>query len=140
MTDELRAVIMSHLNRMKLDYSKISFGYKVASDQHMYPHIVFEIDSITPTDMGRYDFNVDFHVWDKGKDASTVFALMEWLDTRLRFETEKHNGIFATFYTLSLGIVDDPDKSLIHGVVRMECQLYEVSITNDAILEPVFAS
>ena len=140
MIDNLRKTIMYHLNQLKMFYSSVSVGYKVASDQKMYPHIVFDIDPITPTDMGRYDFHVDFHVWDKSKDASNVFALMEWLDVHLRFHTEQRNGILPTFYTISLGIVDDPDKTLIHGVVRMQCQVYEVSITDDTILEPVFGT
>lgn len=138
MIDNLRKVIMSYLNRLKFTYSDVSIGYRLASDQKMYPHVVFDIDPISPTDMGRYDFNVDFHFWDK--DASKVFALMEWLEMRLRFATEQSNGILPTFYTNSFGILDDPDKTLIHGVLRVECQVYEVSIANDAILEPVFAS
>ena len=138
MINELRAVITTQLSRIKVPCGINEIGYRVASDQKMYPHVIWDIDPITPTDMGRYDFIIDFNVW--GKDEAKVFSIMDKIDWLLRFYNIPNNKILPTFYTMSMGTVDDPDKTLVHGVVRVQCQVYEVDASNDNILNPVIAS
>ena len=138
MINELRALITTKLNTIKSEYGIVEIGYRLASDQKMYPHVIWYIDPITPEDMGRYDFTIDFEVW--GKNESKVFSIMEGIEKLFRFNNAPNNTILPTFYTISSGTVEDPDKTLVHGVVRMNCQVYEVGVTDSNILNPVVTS
>ena len=135
MINELRALITTRLGELKTEYGIKEIGYRVASDQKMYPHVIWYIDPISPDDMGRYDFTLDFEVW--GKSESVVFNIMEAIEHYLRFRNDPTEKILPTFYHVSSGTVDDPDKTLVHGVVRMQCQVYEAGVTDSSILEPV---
>lgn len=134
MINELRTLVTTRLNSLKSTYGIKEIGYRVASDQKMYPHVIWSIDPITPEDMGRYDFIIDFHVW--GKSESNVYRIMEAIEKLLRFKNDPTEVILPTFYTISSGIVEDPDKTLVHVVVRVECQVYETGVTDDSILNP----
>lgn len=132
MINDLRTLIDTRLNSIKTEYGIKDIGYRMASDQKAYPHIVWDIISILPTDMGRSDFIVDIHVW--GRDESVVFNIMDAVRDLLAFLNDPEEKILPTFYEMSEGTVEDPDKTLVHGVVRMQCQVYETGATNSEIL------
>lgn len=132
MTNYLRALIDTRLNSIKTEYGIVEIGYRLASDQKMFPHVVWDITTTTPADMGREDYLLDFHVW--GKAESTVFTIMDAIKDLFMFRNDPTEHILPTFYEMSAGTVDDPDKTLIHGVVRLQCQVYEVGVTNASIL------
>ena len=132
MINDLTTLITVRLNSIKTEYGITEIGYRIASDQKMFPHVVWDITTITPTDMGRYDFLLDFHVW--GKEEGPVFDIMDAIKDLLRFWNNPTETIMPTFYEMSEGTVDDPDKTLIHGVVRMQCQVYETGVTDSGIL------
>ena len=135
MINELRSLINTKLNSIKDEYGIKEVAYRLASDQKMFPHIVWEITTIAPTDMGRHDFMLDIDVW--GKDEETVFDIMEAVIELLAFSNDPDNNILPTFYDTSAGTVGDTDKTLVHGVIRTECQCYETGVTDDGILNPV---
>lgn len=132
MTNYLRALIDTRLNSIKTEYGIAEIGYRLASDQKLYPHVVWDITTTTPADMGREDYLLDFHVW--GKAESTVFTIMDAIKDLFMFRNDPTANILPTFYEMSAGTVDDPDKTLIHGVVRLQCQVYEVGVTDASIL------
>lgn len=132
MTNYLRALIDTRLNSIKTEYGIAEIGYRLASDQKLYPHVVWDITTTTPADMGREDYLLDFHVW--GKAESVVFGIMDAIKDLFMFLNDPTENILPTFYEMSAGTVDDPDKTLIHGVVRLQCQVYEVGVTDASIL------
>ena len=134
MTNYLRLLIDARLNSIKTEYGIADIGYRLASDQkeNMFPHIVWDITTTQPTDMGRNDYLLDFHVWDRVE--GTVFAIMDAIRDLFMFRNDPTAQILPTFYELSGGTVDDPDKTLVHGVVRFQCQVYEVGATDASIL------
>ena len=132
MTNKLRALIDARLNSLKRPLGIKEVGYRRASDQAMYPHVVWEILSASPTDMGREDYTIDFDVW--GKSEAKVFEIMDAIRHDLEFLNSPTNDILPTFYGVSMGAVDDPDQTLVHGVVRVHCQVYDTSSTNRSIL------
>lgn len=132
MTNYLRALIDTRLNSIKTEYGITEIGYRLASDQKMYPHVVWDITTTTPADMGREDYLLDFHVWGKAEPA--VFTIMDAIKDLFMFRNDPTANILPTFYEMSAGTVDDPDKTLIHGVVRMQCQVYETGVTDSGIL------
>lgn len=132
MINDLRRLIELRLNSIKTEYGIKEIGYRLASDQKAFPHVVWGITTITPTDMGRSDVLLDFHVW--GREEAVVFTIMDAIRDLLMFRNDPQETILPTFYDMSEGTIDDPDRTLIHGVVRMQCQVYEAGATNASIL------
>ena len=132
MINDLRALISQKLNSIKTTYGIKDIGYRVASDQKLFPHIVWNITGIYPTDMGRQDFTIDIDVW--GKSESVVFNIMDALVDLLAFSNDPNQKILPTFFDVNRGTVDDPDKTLVHGVVRASCQVYSTGATDRGIL------
>lgn len=134
MINDLRALIDSFLDSIKTEYEIKDIGYRLASDQKQYPHIVWNITTISPTDMARQDIMLDFHVW--AKDESKAFDIMEGIRKLFQFTNipDSTSKILPTFYDMSSGTIEDPDKTLVHGVVRMQCQVYESDDTDSGII------
>lgn len=132
MINDLRRLIELRLNSIKTEYGIKEIGYRLSSDQKAFPHVVWDITTITPTDMGRSDVLLDFHVW--GREEAVVFTIMDAIRDLLMFRNDPQETILPTFYDMSEGTIDDPDRTLIHGVVRMQCQVYEAGATNASIL------
>lgn len=132
MINDLRRLIELRLNSIKTEYGIKEIGYRLASDQKAFPHVVWDITTMTPTDMGRSDVLLDFHVW--GREEAVVFTIMDAIRDLLMFRNDPQETILPTFYDMSEGTIDDPDRTLIHGVVRMQCQVYEAGATNASIL------
>lgn len=132
-TNNLRKVIDTHLAALPETLGIKEVGYRRASDQKMYPHIVWDITRIDPTDMGRADYTIDFDVWDKSE--VNVFNIMDAIVKDLSFLNEPDSNILPTFFNASEGTIDDPDKTIVHGLVRIECQVYDTGVTDKIILE-----
>jgi len=134
MINDLRDLIDTRLNTIKSEYGIADIGYRLASDQKVFPHVVWDITLISPTDMGRNDLYIDFHVW--AKSESSAFSIMEAIRKLFQFlnAPDSATQILPTFYDMSSGTIDDPDKTLIHGVVRMQCQVYESGVTDAGLL------
>lgn len=132
-TNKLRTVIDTKLKVLPDTLGIKEVGYRLASDQAMYPHIVWDIDRIDPTDMGRVDYTINIDVW--GRSESNVFNIMDAIVEALSFSNDPDSCILPTFYNASAGTVDDPDKTIVHGIVRFDCQVYGAGVTDKAILE-----
>lgn len=134
MINALRDLIDTKLNTIKSTYGIADIGYRLASDQKAYPHVVWDITTISPTDMARQDILLDFHVW--AKDEGKCFDIMEGIRKLFQFMNSPDSTakILPTFYDMSSGTIDDPDKTLVHGVVRMQCQVYESDDTDSGII------
>ena len=132
MTNDLRILIDQWLNSIKTEYGIADIGYRRASNQKVYPHVVWDITTTQPMDMGREDYMLDFHIW--GKEEDSVFNIMDAIRDILSFYNWPYEGILPTFYEMSGGTVEDPDKTLVHGVIRFQCQVYKKGVTSDGIL------
>ena len=132
MTNDLRILIDQWLNSIKTEYGIADIGYRRASDQKVYPHVVWDITTTQPMDMGRTDYMLDFHIW--GREETVVFNIMDAIRDILSFYNWPYEGILPTFYEMSGGTVEDPDKTLVHAVIRFQCQVYKKGVTSDGIL------
>ena len=132
MTNDLRILIDQWLNSIKTEYGIADIGYRRASDQKVYPHVVWDITTTQPMDMGRTDYMLDFHIW--GREETVVFNIMDAIRDILSFYNWPYEGILPTFYEMSGGTVEDPDKTLVHAVIRFQCQDYKKGVTSDGIL------
>ena len=135
-TNELRLIIQNRLNSVKTEYGIHEISYRTAFDEKMFPHVVYDFSDVAPADMGRLDYTLDVHIWDKNQH--TAFAIMDAIRDLFAFwnapEAIQAQNIYPTFYELSGGSVDDPDKSIVHLVLRFQGQAYDGSATDAEIL------
>lgn len=132
MTNELRRVIIARLNNIKTQYGISEIGYRLVQDEQMFPHLVVDFSSVSPTDMGREDFLMDIHIW--SKDNAVAFDIMDAVRDLFSFWNSPQDTILPTFYEMSGGQVDDPDKTVIHLVLRCSGQVYKTSATDAGII------
>ena len=132
MTNELRRVIIARLNNIKTQYGISEIGYRLVQDEQMFPHLVVDFPSVSPTDMGREDFLMDIHIW--SKDNAAAFDIMDAVRDLFSFWNSPQDTILPTFYEMSGGQVDDPDKTVIHLVLRCGGQVYKTSATDAGII------
>lgn len=131
-SNDLRLLIQERLNSIKTEYGLTEISYKIANDAKMYPHIVYDFTSITPMDMGRSDYLLDISIW--AKDQFLAFDIADTIRELFQFWNAPNNAILPTFYEMSFGEIEDPDKSIVHLVMRLECQVYETGVTDSGIL------
>ena len=136
MTNELRQIIMARLNEIKDANGITEIGYMQVDNENLFPHIVVDFTGMTPTDMGRQDFLMDIHIW--AKNAEKAFDIQDAVRKKFRFwnAPTKLTGqtILQTFYEMSAGQVEDPDKTLVHLVLRAQGQVYEKDAADSAII------
>ena len=136
MTNELRKIIMNRLSTLSSSYGITEIGYRQVQDDTMFPHIVVDFTSMTPTDIGRVDFLMDIHIW--AKDNLVAFNIMDEIRKKFAFWNAPDNftgqTIYPTFYEMSGGQIEDPDKTLIHLVLRAQGQVYKTTATDSTII------
>ena len=136
MTNELRKIVLARLNTIAQTHGITDIGYMRVKDDSLFPHLVVDITGISPTDMGRLDFLMDVHIW--AKDAAAAFDIQDDVRRLFRFWNAPNQfagqTIFATFYEMSAGQTEDPDKTLTHLVLRMQGQVYDKEAVDSAII------
>ena len=128
----LRQTVISRLNSIKTTYGIAEISYRVADHEDLFPHLVVDFTTISPTDMGREDYLMDIHIWTK--DTFQAFEIMDAVRNLFQFYNAPDENILPTFYELSGGQLEDPDKKLCHLVLRAQVQVYEKGVTNGSIL------
>ena len=129
-SNDLRRLIESTLNDLKTTYGIPDRGitYRVASDKVMWPHVVFFLDAMSPTDMGREDYTLDIDIW--AKDQAWALDFADAIVDLFSFNNAPQETILPTFYLVSSGQIEDPDKTIIHMVVRFTVQTFRREIEN----------
>lgn len=142
MINDVRRIVQNRLNSIKTTYGIREVSYRLASDAKMFPHIVYDFVAISPTDMGRTDFTLDIHIWAKntadGTGQTNAFEIMDSIRDLFAFwnapDVLTSQDVLPTFYETSGGQIEDPDKTIIHLVLRYEGQTYEEDATDSSIL------
>lgn len=136
MTNELRRIVIDRINDIKTTYGITEIGYRQVQDDNLFPHIVVDFPSITPTDIGRDDFLMDIHIW--SKDNEVAYNIMDDLRGMFRFWNAPNElvdqMVLPTFFEENGGQLDDPDKTICHLVLRVQGQVYVRTETSSTIL------
>lgn len=136
MTNELRKIVLARLGTIAQAHGITDIGYARVKDDSLFPHLILDISSVTPTDMGRLDFLMDVHIW--AKDAAAAFDIQDDVRRLFRFwnapDKIPNQTIYPTFYEVSAGQMEDPDKTLVHLVLRMQGQVYDKDAADSAII------
>lgn len=98
--------------------------YKIADDDAMYPHIVYDLSSVNLGDLNRKDYSIDIDVWDKDEPYNAE-DLADKVENLFNNANIPQTTILPTFFTENRSSVEDPDKKINHILIRVIAQSYE---------------
>ena len=99
--------------------------FELASDDALYPHVVFTFRSLNLNDLSRQDYTLDIDVWSKGKSTTAIDDLCDTIENLLQGENLPQKDILPTFYTIDRKTILDEDKTIRHRLIRFQVQNYE---------------
>lgn len=118
-SNALREFIKSKLDDIAPSY------YQDAIDNALYPHIVFEFDSIDLDDYYRDDYTLTIDVWYKNNQ----FLCEKYADDicdMFNANNAPQSEILPTFYRTSRRSLKDEDKDINHIQLRFLVQNYAI--------------
>ena len=118
-TNDLKKLIQTKLKTLT---TNVFFGE--ATDNALYPHIVFDFKTIELGDLSRQDYVLEVDVWDKGKSTFQVDELSDKVEDLLHCENLPQTNVLPTFYKIDRRSILDSDKSIKHRLIRFQIQNY----------------
>lgn len=120
-TIELRKVINSLLKQVEQN----TF-YENASDNTPFPYVVFNLDSVNFSNIGRDDFILTVDIWDRNNDSTTVEILADKIESKLDFKNNPTDKVLPTFYKESRKKLTDEDKRIRRRQLTFTIQNYYI--------------
>lgn len=117
-TNDLRKYIKSQLDTVAPTF------YQDASDQAMYPHLVYDFKDIDLGDYYRQDYILIVDVWHKNSQADAE-DMSDALCELLSVKNAPQQTILPTFYRESRKNILDEDKDINHIQLRFQVQVYD---------------
>lgn len=127
MINEMRRVVEARLQSIATEWGITEVSYRLASEDAMYPHVVFDFTTISPRDHGRHDITLDVHIW--ARSMARAFDIADAVIDLFAYSNLPQDDVLPTFYETSAFTVEDPDKTIVHVVARLEGQVYETDAT-----------
>jgi len=124
MANETRTNDLKKLITQKLKTLTNNVFYEQATDNALYPHLVFSFRTIDLGDLSRQDYILEVDVWDKGTSTVQVDELSDQIEDLLHTENLPQENILPTFYTIDRKSILDSDKSIKHRLIRFQIQNY----------------
>lgn len=118
-TNDLKKLIQTKLKTLTTNVY-----FEQASDNAMYPHIVFSFREINLDDLSRQDYTLNVDVWDKGTNTTAIDTLADSVEDLLHTQNLPQTNVLPTFYKIDRKSIEDPDKSIKHRLVRFQIQNY----------------
>lgn len=118
-TNDLKILLKTKLNTLT---SNVFF--EQATDDALYPHIVFSFRTIELGDLSRKDYILEVDVWDKGTNSTNADELADKVEDLLQAQNLPQTNILPTFYLMDRKSVLDPDKDIKHRLIRFQIQNY----------------
>lgn len=120
-TNDLRKLIKANLDA--IDENAKSY-FKIAPDDALYPHIVFELNSINLLDLSRDDYELTVTVWDRNAPARAE-ELADKICDKFNANNQPTSTILPTFFRQSRAEVIDADKTINEIVIKFDVLNYE---------------
>ena len=98
--------------------------FEQATDDKLYPHVVFSFRQIDLGDLARQDYILEVDVWDKGTSTTGVDELSDKIEDLLQAQNLPQTYILPTFYKMDRKSIYDSDKSIKHRLIRFQIQNY----------------
>lgn len=118
-TNDLKILLKTKLNTLATNVF-----FEQATDNALYPHIVFSFRTIELGDLSRKDYILEVDVWDKGTNSTNVDELADKVEDLLQAQNLPQTNILPTFYLMDRKSVLDPDKDIKHRLIRFQIQNY----------------
>jgi hypothetical protein len=118
-TNDLKKLIQTKLKTLTTNVY-----FEQATDNAMYPHIVFSFREINLDDLSRQDYTLNVDVWDKGTNTTAIDTLADSVEDLLHTQNLPQTNVLPTFYKIDRKSIEDPDKSIKHRLVRFQIQNY----------------
>lgn len=118
-TNDLKKLIQEKLKTLTTNVY-----FEQATDNALYPHIVFNFRTIELGDLSRQDYVLEVDVWDKGTSTYGVDELADKVEDLLHCENLPQTNILPTFYKIDRKAILDTDKQIKHRLIRFQIQNY----------------
>lgn len=118
-TNDLKKLIQTKLKTLT---TKVFF--EQATDDALYPHVVFNFRTIDLGDLSREDYILEIDVWDKGNSTTQVDELSDKIEDLLQAQNLPQTHILPTIYKIDRKAILDQDKSIKHRLIRFQIQNY----------------
>ena len=125
-TKDLRKVIQTYL----LTVCDNVF-YEVASDDQMFPHIVWNLTRVNLGDIHRDDFILDVDLWDRDTDAKDIDDTADAIEEMFNANNDPQETILPTFFRIDRKNVMDEDKRIKHRILSFQIQNYVRETTDN---------
>ena len=119
-TNDLKKLIQTKLKTLTTNVF-----FEQATDNALYPHIVFDFRTIDLGDLARQDYILEVDVWDKGTSTTRVDELADKVEDLLQAKNLPQTNILPTFYKIDRRSIIDTDKSIKHRLIKFQIQNYE---------------
>lgn len=119
-TNDLKKLIQTKLKTLTTNVF-----FEQATDNALYPHIVFDFRTIDLGDLARQDYILEVDVWDKGTSTTKVDELSDKVEDLLQAKNLPQTNILPTFYKIDRRSIIDTDKSIKHRLIKFQIQNYE---------------
>ena len=118
-TNDLKILLQT-----KLKTITTNVFFEQATDDALYPHIVFSFRTIDLGDLSRQDYILEIDVWDKGTDTTAIDSMADSVEDLLQAENLPQENILPTFYLIDRKAIPDTDKAIKHRLIRFQIQNY----------------
>ena len=118
-TNDLKKLIQTKLKTLTTNVF-----FEQATDDALYPHVVFEFRSIDLGDLARQDYILEIDVGDKGTSSTVVDELCDKIEDLFQAQNLPQTNILPTFYKIDRKAILDSDKSIKHRLIRFQIQNY----------------
>lgn len=118
-TNDLKKLIQTKLKTLTTNVF-----FEQATDDALYPHVVFGFREIDLGDLARQDYVLEIDVWDKGTSTTNVDELSDKIEDLLQAQNLPQTNILPTFYKIDRKSLPDSDKSIKHRLIRFQIQNY----------------
>lgn len=119
-TNDLKLLVQSRLKTLTTNVY-----YRIAKQDALYPHIVFNFERVDLGDLSRRDYILQVNVWDKSQNTHKADELADQVEDLLQAQNLPQDNVLPTFYLIDRHDVEDSDKLIQHREIRFQIQNYE---------------
>ena len=119
-TNSLRQIIKSNIDPI------VKLYYRVADKDNIFPHSVYDFESIDLGDIYRDDLILLLDIWDYGTDRSRAEEIADQIEALFNAANLPDTEVLPTFYRISRKPIDDEDKKVIHIQLKFQIQNYSI--------------
>lgn len=118
-TNDLKKLVQTKLKTLTTNVF-----FEQATDNALYPHVVFAFREIDLGDISRQDYVLEVDVWDKGTSTTAVDELADKIEDLLQLQNLPQTNILPTFFKIDRKSILDQDKAIKHRLIRFQIQNY----------------